>query len=79
MKPVGKPDALIGHVRFDERGWETGRRLVRQCSRPSSTLQSDQPAGCLPLARGKAVAASRRVVGTGDGLRGKYVTGGLLF
>src|SRR6516162_5931037 len=20
-------DALIGHVRFDERGWETGRRL----------------------------------------------------
>jgi hypothetical protein len=25
-KPVGKPDALIGHVRFDERGWETGRR-----------------------------------------------------
>ena len=26
MKPVGKPDALIGHVRFDERGWETGRR-----------------------------------------------------
>ena len=28
MKPVGKPDALIGHVRFDERGWETGRRFV---------------------------------------------------
>jgi hypothetical protein len=26
VKPVGKPDALIGHVRFDERGWETGRR-----------------------------------------------------
>jgi len=25
VKPVGKPDALIGHVRFDERGWETGR------------------------------------------------------
>ncbi len=24
MKPVGEPDALIGHVRFDERGWETG-------------------------------------------------------
>jgi len=40
VKPVGKPDALIGHVRFDERGWETGRRSVRQCSRPSSTLQS---------------------------------------
>ena len=27
MKPVGKPDARNGHVRFDERGWETGRRF----------------------------------------------------
>src|SRR5664279_5746168 len=26
MKPVGKPDAANPHVRFDERGWETGRR-----------------------------------------------------
>jgi hypothetical protein len=26
VKPVGEPDALIGHVRFDERGWETGCR-----------------------------------------------------
>src|SRR4029453_6909526 len=26
VKPVGKPGALIWHVRFDERGWETGRR-----------------------------------------------------
>ena len=25
MKPVGKPDAGNRHVRFDERGWETGR------------------------------------------------------
>jgi len=25
VKPVGEPDALIGHVRFDERGWETER------------------------------------------------------
>jgi hypothetical protein len=24
MKPVGKPDAGNPHVRFDERGWETG-------------------------------------------------------
>jgi hypothetical protein len=23
---IGNPAALIGHVRFDERGWETGRR-----------------------------------------------------
>jgi hypothetical protein len=27
MKPVGKPDAGNRHVRFDERGWETGRRF----------------------------------------------------
>ena len=27
MKSVGKPDAGKPHVRFDERGWETGRRL----------------------------------------------------
>ena len=26
MKSVGKPDARNGHVRFDERGWETGWR-----------------------------------------------------
>jgi hypothetical protein len=26
VKPVGKPDAGNPHVRFDERGWETGRR-----------------------------------------------------
>jgi len=26
MKPIGKPDAGNPHVRFDERGWETGRR-----------------------------------------------------
>src|SRR5437764_6504391 len=25
VKPVGEPDAGDRHVRFDERGWETGR------------------------------------------------------
>src|SRR5262249_33070822 len=25
VKPVGEPDAVTPHVRFDERGWETGR------------------------------------------------------
>ena len=34
MKPVGKPDALIGHVRFDERGWETGRCRMAQATAP---------------------------------------------
>src|SRR5262245_19388205 len=28
VKPVGKPDARNGHVRFDERGWKTGRRAI---------------------------------------------------
>jgi hypothetical protein len=37
-KPVGKPDAGNPHVRFDERGWETGRPKRRQHPRPSSTL-----------------------------------------
>jgi hypothetical protein len=27
VKPVRKPDAGNPHVRFDERGWETGRRF----------------------------------------------------
>ena len=41
MKPVGKPDALIGHVRFDERGWETGRRLsVSARAHPRLYLES---------------------------------------
>jgi hypothetical protein len=37
MKPVGKPDARDGHVRFDERGWETGRRMT---SVPAPILDS---------------------------------------
>jgi hypothetical protein len=41
MKPVGKPDALIGHVRFDERGGETGQSRLAKLPRLSSTL----PAG----------------------------------
>ena len=26
VNPVGEPDSGNPHVRFDERGWETGRR-----------------------------------------------------
>ena len=54
MKPVGKPDALIGHVRFDERGWETGRRLsVSARAHPRLYLQSDWPdRSTLPNTRG---------------------------
>ena len=38
MKPVGKPDAGNPHVRFDERGGETGCANGSR-PRPSSTLQ----------------------------------------
>jgi hypothetical protein len=42
VKPVGEPDALIGHVRFDERGWETERCRMAQATAPilDSTLAS---------------------------------------
>jgi len=44
VKPVGEPDALIGHVRFDERGWETERCRMAQATAPilDSTL-ADNP------------------------------------
>ena len=50
MKPVGKPDARNGHVRFDERGWETGRRIA---SVPAPILDST------PLFRRAAVRLQR--------------------
>src|SRR6267143_3657616 len=34
VKPVGEPDALIGHGRFDERGWETERCRMAQATAP---------------------------------------------
>ena len=34
VKPVGKPDAGNPHVRFDERGRETGRRRMAQATAP---------------------------------------------
>ena len=34
VKPTGEPDALIGHVRFDERGWETERCRMAQATAP---------------------------------------------
>jgi hypothetical protein len=41
VKPVGKPDAGNRHVRFDARGWETGRwPKGPKLPRPSSTLPS---------------------------------------
>jgi hypothetical protein len=34
VKPVGKPDAVVPHVRFDERGWETERCRMAQATAP---------------------------------------------
>jgi hypothetical protein len=34
VKPIGEPDALIRHVRFDERGWETERCRMAQATAP---------------------------------------------
>ena len=34
VKPVGKPNAVIGHVRFDERGEETERCRMAQATAP---------------------------------------------
>ena len=43
MKPVGKPDAGNSHVRFDERGGETGCCQEAQATAP--LLDSTIPAG----------------------------------
>src|ERR1700751_4773403 len=43
LKPVGKPDAGNPHVRFDERGEETGRLQSLKPPRPSSTLLPARP------------------------------------
>ena len=56
MKPVGEPDALIGHVRFDERGWETERCRMAQATAPilDSTIASFRCAAELGRYRGIA-------------------------
>jgi hypothetical protein len=52
VKPVGKPDAGNPHVRFDERGWETGRRSASVLapnldSTKESAARRDKPASTL--------------------------------
>ena len=58
VKPVGEPDALIGHVRFDERGWETERCRMAQATAPilDSTLASFQT----PTVNGRSWTNSRQ-------------------
>ncbi len=42
-----KPDALIGHVRFDERGWETERCRMAQATAPILDSTKTDMARCL--------------------------------
>jgi len=58
MKPVGEPDALIGHVRFDERGWETERCRMAQATAPilDSTIADMLGAAAKVRYRGDSVA-----------------------
>jgi hypothetical protein len=51
VKPVGEPDALIGHVRFDERGWETERCRVAQATAPILDSTKSDLRGCLLFGR----------------------------
>jgi hypothetical protein len=55
-KPLGKPDAGNPHVRFDERGWETGDRqkVSHRAVLDSTTLSA--------AARDKAASTSFRSV-----------------
>ena len=66
VKPVGEPDALIGHVRFDERGWETERCRMAQATAP--ILDSTEPADpeC-PLLR-RVLEGKRTCHGDGESL-----------
>jgi hypothetical protein len=62
VKPVGEPDAsLIGHVRFDERGWETEHCRMAQVPRPSSTLPfpTCRVGLLMSVVRGRADVAGR--------------------
>ena len=48
VKPVGKPDAGNPHVRFDERGWETGRRFGVSARAHSRLYKLARKTGPLP-------------------------------
>jgi len=52
VQPVGEPDAGNPHVRFDERGWETGRLRCRYRAHPRLYPQTpQQPSSELTLVR----------------------------
>src|SRR5262245_32574528 len=51
VKPVGKPNAGNRHVRFDERGWETGRCRMAQATAPILDSTKPDVPGCLRYVR----------------------------
>src|ERR1700730_3552378 len=51
VKPVGKPDAGNRHVRFDERGRETGRCRTAQATAPFLDSTRETGLDCTPKAR----------------------------
>src|SRR6266571_8175427 len=64
VKPIGEPDALIGHLRFDERGWETECCRAAQATAPilDSTicdLWRHLIEGCLRRLSGRVATAAR--------------------
>ena len=68
VKSVGKPDARKGHVRFDERGRETGgcqqaphRALPRLYVRPNGQVIGDEPGDTNPE-RHKQVPESEKTI-----------------
>ena len=64
VKPVGKPNAGNRHVRFDERGWETGRCRMAQATAP--ILDSTEPAVRGTAARCPQLKQKRTVGGRGQ-------------
>src|SRR3979409_93508 len=55
-----KPDALIGHVRFDERGWETERCRMAQATAPILDSTFSDLAQCLTGVRNALQSGHRR-------------------
>jgi hypothetical protein len=78
VKPVGEPDALIGHVRFDERGWETERCRLAEATAPIlDSTKADLPR-CLLFGRfrrqsGHQPAITERRSSFRTSKRGSYI------
>src|SRR5512136_1781213 len=60
VKPVGKPDAGNPHVRFDERGWETGRRSGVSARAHPRLYKSTTPICAGGAVRGEAASEAPR-------------------